>query len=231
MKRLLTTVLLVGLAPMLVACGDEPLGTGPSTAQDAQPVATEEPTQAPEPTQALADEAQAPAPTKEPTPTAPPAPTVPPAPSPTPTEAPAEPTLAPPTPARPTPTAAPPPPPPPTPTRRPAVPTPSAQPTATPAPTAAPEPEVTPEVLFIEVASLEDESTVDASPLSVEGETTPDAVLSINGESVEVDADGKFSAEVELVEGINFIEIVASDFDGNSAEVVRTLIYSPKRGQ
>ena len=94
-----------------------------------------------------------------------------------------------------------------------------------------PEPEVTPEALFIEVVSPEDESTVDASTVSVEGETTPDAVLSVNGESVEVDADGMFSVDVELVEGINFIEIVASDFDGNNAEDVRTLAYSPKKGQ
>ena len=195
-------------------------------AQDAQSVTTEETSQAPEPTRAPAEQAPAPDPTSEPTPTASPAP------SPTPTQAPAEPASAPPAPAAPTQTAAPPTPPT-TPTRRPAVPTPSPQPTVTPAPTVAPEPEpaVTPVAVFLEVTSPEDESTVDTSSVNVAGETTPDAVLSINGESVEVDADGMFSAEVELVEGINFIEIVASAFDGNSAQAVRTLIYSPKRGQ
>ena len=90
---------------------------------------------------------------------------------------------------------------------------------------------VTPEPLVLKVTSPEDEATVDAPSLTVIGETTPDAVVSINGQSVEVDADGAFSADVDLVEGINFIEIVASDFDGDSAEAVRTLIYSPKQGQ
>ena len=90
---------------------------------------------------------------------------------------------------------------------------------------------MTPEALFLKLTSPEDEATVDESFLTVIGETTPDAVVSINGRSVEVDADGGFSADIDLVEGINFIEIVASDFDGNSAEAVRTLIYSPRQGQ
>jgi hypothetical protein len=98
-------------------------------------------------------------------------------------------------------------------------------------PTPEPEATATPEAVFLEVTSPEDESTVNTSPVNVTGETTPDAVLSINGQSVEVDADGMFTAEVELVEGINFIEIVASDFDGNTVDAVRTLIYSPATGQ
>ena len=46
---------------------------------------------------------------------------------------------------------------------------------------------------------------------AVRGETTPDAVVSINGDAVEVDVLGQFAALVELIEGPNLIEVVASN--------------------
>jgi len=233
MKKLLAVSTLIGLVMVIAACGDDPLGTRPFTTQDAAPVASEVPAPATEPTKV--PEAQESAPTQAPVPTstAPPAPTASPPPS---LPVPAQPsdataTAVPSVPAAPTaqaPLASQP-----TATPRPPAPThtPLAAPTTAPAPPAEPEPVVTPEALFLKVTSPEDEATVDASTLTVVGETTPDAVVNINGRSVEVDADGVFSADVDLVEGINFIEIVASDFDGNSAEAVRTLIYSPRQGQ
>ena len=86
---------------------------------------------------------------------------------------------------------------------------------------------MTPLPFFLEVTSPLDESVSNAATIQVTGKTTPDAVVSVNGNPVDIDADGGFTASVTLAEGINFVEVIASDFAGNSTEEVRTLIYSP----
>ncbi|GEM_PF-973602 len=63
--------------------------------------------------------------------------------------------------------------------------------------------------------------------LTVKGITNADAVVSINGKIVSVDASGNFSEPVTLEAGPNLIEVLASDFYGNSANVMVTVIYSP----
>ena len=63
--------------------------------------------------------------------------------------------------------------------------------------------------------------------VEVAGETVSDAVVTVNGEPVDVDADGVFSHAAALEEGINIIEIAASDFAENVSEEVRTIIYAP----
>ncbi len=100
----------------------------------------------------------------------------------------------------------------PTPTAAPA-PTPTPTTVATPTPTATQEPTPTslPDVLFLSVSTPEDESVISDAVTTVRGETTPDAVVSINGEPVDVDVLGQFSAVVDLIEGPNLIEVVASN--------------------
>ena len=71
------------------------------------------------------------------------------------------------------------------------------------------------------------ESVVTSQPLMVRGVTNTDAVVSVNGKIVSVDASGSFNESVTLDVGPNFIEVLASDFDGNSATVTITVIYSP----
>ena len=98
-------------------------------------------------------------------------------------------------------------------------PPPTATPTSTQAPASTPTPTATaeatptslPEVLFLSVTAPEDESTTSDTVTTVAGETTPDAVVSINGEPVDVDVLGQFAALVELIEGPNLIEVVASN--------------------
>lgn len=109
-------------------------------------------------------------------------------------------------------------------------PMPTQTPTAVPAPTETPpvEETVTPVPFFLTVTSPEDETTVTADSMEVTGETTPDAVVSVNGEPVEVDASGNFTVTVELVEGPNFLEVVASDFAGNEVQEIRAVIYLPE---
>jgi hypothetical protein len=50
-------------------------------------------------------------------------------------------------------------------------------------------------------------------------------VVSINGELVELDANGSFSLRVVLEEGANFFEILATDEDGNEAREELTIFF------
>ena len=77
------------------------------------------------------------------------------------------------------------------------------------------------------MATPEDELIVSSETVEVEGLTTPDAVVSVNGEPVEVDSDGAFSVAVKLDEGPNVTGIVVSDFTDQRIEEVRTVIYVP----
>lgn len=109
-------------------------------------------------------------------------------------------------------------------------------PTATPqgaAPTAVPTTTPTPQSRVI-VASLlqvttpvEEEATVMQPSVEVRGKTVLDAVVTVNGEVIPVDASGEFSADVELEPGPNTVTIVASDFQGNEQARVLTVIYVP----
>lgn len=69
------------------------------------------------------------------------------------------------------------------------------------------------------------ETTVYTADLLVKGQTEPDAVVSVEGVTVEVDEDGKFSTVVTLEEGPNLIEVQASNFEGDEGSVVLTVIY------
>jgi len=71
------------------------------------------------------------------------------------------------------------------------------------------------------------ESVVASQSVVVKGVTNADAVVSVNDDMVSVDVSGGFSAPVSLEEGPNFIEVVASDFDGNSSTVTIVVIYIP----
>ncbi len=85
------------------------------------------------------------------------------------------------------------------------------------------EPEVG--TVALTVSQPQNETTVYAAALEVKGKTEADAVLSVNGVTVEVNADGSFSTTVTLEEGPNPIEVLASDFEGNEGSAILTVIY------
>jgi bacillopeptidase F len=70
-------------------------------------------------------------------------------------------------------------------------------------------------------------SVVTSNKMVVRGTTNSDAVLSINGQIVAVDAAGGFSEPVILQEGPNLIEVIANDFDGNSTTMMTTVMLVP----
>ncbi|MFC2034106.1 hypothetical protein ACFLTT_01695 [Chloroflexota bacterium] len=71
------------------------------------------------------------------------------------------------------------------------------------------------------------DSVVTSQTVTVRGVTNADAVVSVNGEIVSVDTSGSFNKPVTLELGPNLIEVLASDFYGNSATLTITVIYSP----
>ena len=71
--------------------------------------------------------------------------------------------------------------------------------------------------LELELLAPQDGAGVETGALRVLGRTRVDAVVGINGVPVEVSADGSFSQDISLEEGINLVEVVASDLTGQTA--------------
>jgi len=81
--------------------------------------------------------------------------------------------------------------------------------------------------IFLNIAEPEDESITADSTVTVKGQTTSNAVLSVNANLVAVDASGSFAVTVALDEGPNVLDIIATDEDGNGANVQLVVSYAP----
>lgn len=81
--------------------------------------------------------------------------------------------------------------------------------------------------LTLRVQSPADESTVSQSPIVVRGTTAPGAVVSVDGALADTDAAGNFACAVDLEEGANVIEVVASDLTGAQLAVDLFVFYEP----
>jgi len=82
---------------------------------------------------------------------------------------------------------------------------------------------------FLEVLSPEtSEIIVDTDSVTVSGNTTADAVVSVNDSFVGVDLNGYFETVVQLEDGVNMIEVVASLASGEQFDQVIAAIYSPQ---
>ena len=91
---------------------------------------------------------------------------------------------------------------------------PTATPTPTGSPTAIPVNNTQTYSLTLEIEGLSDESIVRGDSIIARGQTTADAIVSINGVIVPVDETGYFEVPLKLDPGPNQIEVVASDLDG-----------------
>lgn len=72
--------------------------------------------------------------------------------------------------------------------------------------------------LFVHLVDpTEEDITVplETAQLTIQGVTLPGAVVSVDGDIVDVDDQGNFAGMTSLDEGANEIEVVASDGDGN----------------
>ena len=89
----------------------------------------------------------------------------------------------------------------------------------------------TPTVLLLQITQPIDGAQVSTSAVLVTGKTIPDAVVSASvDDAVEianVDQNGNFSVTVNLEEGPNLIEVIASDLQGNEKSSTIAVIYVP----
>ncbi len=76
------------------------------------------------------------------------------------------------------------------------------------------------------INSPADLSTVSQSTVDLQGKVSKDAVLSVDDNNYVLNS-GNFSEPVQLQEGINAIQIVASDMDGNEIDLIMTITYQP----
>ena len=84
------------------------------------------------------------------------------------------------------------------------------------------------ESLFLTLESPSSlEVVVDQAQLVISGETRLDALLTVGGDIVEPDINGKFTHEVTLNEGHNVIEILASTSAGEQKDLILAIIYKP----
>jgi ABC-type glycerol-3-phosphate transport system substrate-binding protein len=100
---------------------------------------------------------------------------------------------------------------------------------ATTTPTASPSPAATPDAgaLSVKIISPEDNAVVTEAQVEINGQTAPNAVITLNDEIAVADVTGAFTARLSLDEGPNVIEIVASDMDGHETDLFLTITYEP----
>lgn len=72
---------------------------------------------------------------------------------------------------------------------------------------------------FLSVTQPQDNTIIAVNTVQVKGQTEVGAVVSVQGDVVNVDSQGNFSAIVSLSEGPNVIEVLTSDQVGNQAQV------------
>jgi len=82
------------------------------------------------------------------------------------------------------------------------------------------------ESFFLEITSPEQsEVIVETNSIIIAGRTTVDAALSVGDSFIDIELDGTFEEEVQLEDGINIIEVVASITTGEQFNQVITVIY------
>ena len=73
----------------------------------------------------------------------------------------------------------------------------------------------------------EDEVISEDPSIEVVGRTRIDAMVTVNDSVVEPDVDGQFASTVQLEEGPNIIEVLASIATGEQLDRVLVVIYIP----
>ncbi|MGE5071887.1 MAG: hypothetical protein ACM3MF_00525, partial [Anaerolineae bacterium] len=73
----------------------------------------------------------------------------------------------------------------------------------------------------------QDNAVVNTPQVIVSGVSSAGAVVSVNDDILVADAAGKFQDTVTLTEGLNLLEIVASDTTGTEISAELTVTYEP----
>jgi hypothetical protein len=71
-----------------------------------------------------------------------------------------------------------------------------------------------------------DQAVVSIPKVDLHGQVSADAVLTVNADTF-VLKRGEFTQSIPLETGLNSLQIVASDMDGNEIDLVLTITYQP----
>lgn len=80
---------------------------------------------------------------------------------------------------------------------------------------------------FLSIRKPESDQIIRTTPIDVEGDTEKGSRVRLNGAAVEVDADGRFGAQVDAVPGKGEILLEATDAAGNVTQRRRAFQYLP----
>ena len=81
--------------------------------------------------------------------------------------------------------------------------------------------------LWVHLFSPQDEAVVQTAQIAVTGQAPVETVISLNDEIYVVSADQSFTIPINLEEGPNVLEFVASDLSGNEVTFILTVTYEP----
>ncbi len=84
--------------------------------------------------------------------------------------------------------------------------------------------ELSGEYLPLEIAGIQDQAVIEKAAVAFWGDTAPDAFVTVNGDPVEVSEYGAFVIDFPLEDGANFIEVLASDFQGRTTRQSFTVV-------
>lgn len=76
----------------------------------------------------------------------------------------------------------------------------------------------------LDIVEPKEEVVINISRLKIIGTTDTDANLKINNQAINLDETGKFSESVDLIDGLNEIEVVATNrFDKKTTKIIKVL--------
>lgn len=84
-------------------------------------------------------------------------------------------------------------------------------------------------VIIITDTTLPDNAITKSSVYAIAGSVSEAAQVTVAGSPVVLDSANNWSAVVNLVEGVNTVEIVAADYAGNTSSVKRSATYAPDK--
>lgn len=82
--------------------------------------------------------------------------------------------------------------------------------------------------LTLKIISPADNSTIPFADIELQGQTSPAAEVFINELETIADDQGNFSFNLKLIEGENELAVAATDDEGNFAESILTITYTPE---
>jgi len=79
----------------------------------------------------------------------------------------------------------------------------------------------------LEISQPSTDITINQDKFKIIGKTNPFAIVTINGEELYIDKEGKFEKEISLSGGLNTLQIEAKNRFGKTNTIIRRIIYNP----